>query len=227
MSRGYTDRQGYLSFQGRVLMRVAAAILVTVITFFLFVWTAAPRWGDGRRPWPLAMAVGMGAGGSVALWLSVSGDLTLGNAAASGATAVGWIFLVRFGLMSHESVVEKLNRRNIRAGDRSDVEELRSRRQELKRQYRSAYDQLSSILFEEDPIGINFEKNSDEYEPEVGTILPRLPSTVSVEDVRRVVHEEFVRWFDHIVAGPPERYQKIAERLWAEVVPPLHKRAGR
>ena len=34
-----------------------------------------------------------------------------------------------------------------------------------------AFMQLAQILFEEDPIGINFTDNTDEYEPEAGTIL--------------------------------------------------------
>ena len=44
-----------------------------------------------------------------------------------------------------------------------------------------------------DPVGINFESNTDEYEPEVGTILPQLRSCKSADDVRRMVDREFVR----------------------------------
>jgi len=47
-------------------------------------------------------------------------------------------------------------------------------RQALRRHYPVLFDEVSSILFRHDPIGINFETNTDEYEPEVGTILPRL-----------------------------------------------------
>ncbi len=68
---------------------------------------------------------------------------------------------------------------------------------------------------------INFEENTDEYEPEVGTILPRLRTCRSEDDVRQVVHEEFVKWFDVTTAGPPDRYQAIAMRVWDEVVPGL------
>jgi hypothetical protein len=32
----------------------------------------------------------------------------------------------------------------------------------------------SELLFRHDPVGINFEVNTDEYEPKAGTILPRL-----------------------------------------------------
>lgn len=53
------------------------------------------------------------------------------------------------------------------------------------------------------------------YEPEVGTILPRLRSCYSPDDVRRVVHQEFVRWFDASTAGPEERYAKMAAEIWS------------
>jgi len=103
----------------------------------------------------------------------------------------------------------------------TEDEDIGRRRDGLQREYRVAFDRMSSILFAEDPVGINFEVNADEYEPEVRTILPRLRDCRSVDDVRRVVHEEFVKWFDDSTAGPAEKYQSIAERIWEEVVPGL------
>jgi len=35
--------------------------------------------------------------------------------------------------------------------------------------------------------------------------------------VRKVVHEEFVKWFS--TDNPPESFQVVAERVWKEVVP--------
>ncbi len=103
------------------------------------------------------------------------------------------------------------------------ADEIRKERDELKHQYGAAYERLNEILFFEDPIGINFEHNTDEYEPEVGTILHRLGDSRSVDDVARIVNEEFVKWFDSSIAGPPEKYQVIAERVWDEVIPLLKK----
>lgn len=34
-----------------------------------------------------------------------------------------------------------------------------------------------------------------EYEPEARTIYPRLPQARSIQDVRRIIEEEFRRWF--------------------------------
>ncbi len=96
--------------------------------------------------------------------------------------------------------------------------EIWKQREELRSRNPLAFELLSNILFTEDPMCINFEINTDEYEPEVGTILPRLRECRSAEDVRRVVYEEFVRWFG-VSAGLPEKYQTIALRVWYEVVP--------
>ena len=41
------------------------------------------------------------------------------------------------------------------------------------------------------------------------------------EDAKGVVHEEFVQWFGSDTAGAPERYQRVAKRVWEEVVPEL------
>ncbi len=93
-------------------------------------------------------------------------------------------------------------------------DEILEERRLLRLQYGALFDEVSTLLFRHDPVGINFETNSDEYEPEVGTILPRLHSCSTVDDVRRVVHEEFVRWFDADTAGSPEHYAKIATEIW-------------
>src|SRR5215475_8865872 len=76
------------------------------------------------------------------------------------------------------------------------------------------FDSIAAALFEADPIHINFETNTDEYEPEAETILPRLHSATTVDDVERIVHEEFCRWFDAGLAGPRENYRPVAETIW-------------
>jgi hypothetical protein len=93
-------------------------------------------------------------------------------------------------------------------------EQIHEERRLLREQYKGLYDGVSALLFRRDPIGINFEDNTDEYEAEVGTILPRLNECHSSLDVLRVVHEEFVRWFDSGTAGPREAYEEIASEVW-------------
>ncbi len=93
-------------------------------------------------------------------------------------------------------------------------EEILEKRRRLRNEYAELFDSTAALLFRHDPAGINFGGNTDEYESEAGTILPRLRGCRSVEDVRRVVHEEFVRWFEADIAGPEERYTAIAAGIW-------------
>ena len=105
----------------------------------------------------------------------------------------------------------------------SEVEEHERRRSELKRWYKAAYERLSAVLYAEDPAGLNFGDNPDEYETEVGTILPRLSDCHSEEETCRVIQDEFARGFDPDFAGPISKYKTVAERVWSEVVSSLPK----
>jgi hypothetical protein len=93
-------------------------------------------------------------------------------------------------------------------------EQIQEEKLWLKAQYGRMFDGITALLFKHDPVGINFEDNADEYEPETRTILPRLITCHSAEDTLGVVHEEFVRWFDRGTAGPPEHYAQIASEIW-------------
>ena len=84
----------------------------------------------------------------------------------------------------------------------------------LKAEYGRLFDAVAEILFRLDPIGVNFEDNPNEYHTETGTILPRLKTCTSAEDVQRVVHEEFVRWFNAETAGPEAKYRAVAKEVW-------------
>jgi len=77
------------------------------------------------------------------------------------------------------------------------------------------YHELTKVFFEFDPIGINYDTNHNEYVPEVGTILPRLTDCKDVDDARKVIHEEFVRWFaGECLAGKEDEYQEVAKAVW-------------
>lgn len=76
--------------------------------------------------------------------------------------------------------------------------------------------QIEALLFRHDPIGINFDHNTDEYRPEAETIAIRLPEAKDERELLHLVHEEFVRWFTASGAGSPERYVDIAHEIWAQ-----------
>lgn len=77
------------------------------------------------------------------------------------------------------------------------------------------FERMSALFCRFDPVGLNYETNTDEYEPEVGTILPRLAACGSAEEMHHVVYEEFCHWFSPEVAGSPDQYQALSVALWA------------
>jgi len=90
----------------------------------------------------------------------------------------------------------------------------KTERDAVKRQYGALFASISDALFKADPVGINFDVNTDEYELEAATIIPRLGSAKSAEDVQAIVYEEFCRWFDPISAGPGGKYASVSAEIW-------------
>ncbi|UOY01329.1 hypothetical protein [Blastococcus sp. PRF04-17] len=88
-------------------------------------------------------------------------------------------------------------------------------RREVTTPYRRLLADVEASLYRHDPIGIADAENADEYSHEAATIVPRLRDVETVEDVQRIVHEEFVRWFSAEDAGPVDRYRAIAEEIGA------------
>jgi hypothetical protein len=93
-------------------------------------------------------------------------------------------------------------------------QEIREERRRLRAEYGELFDSVAALLFRRDPISIGADAPTDEYEPETGTILPRLRNCHSEEDARQVVYEEFVRWFGSDTAGPEESYREISSEIW-------------
>ena len=87
------------------------------------------------------------------------------------------------------------------------------RKKQLQTAYGGLYDEVLHILHEHDPVGIGY--LPDEYEPEVGTVLPRLKEAHSPAEMAAVVHEEFVRWFSAEIAGTQSGYEIIGLDIWA------------
>jgi hypothetical protein len=85
----------------------------------------------------------------------------------------------------------------------------RAVRAALNAQYRRLYNDALSIQFARYRIGLIFGANEDEYAAEVQTILPRLRHARSADDLRRMMHEEFIGWFGGM-AGPESRYDAPA-----------------
>ena len=93
-------------------------------------------------------------------------------------------------------------------------EEILEERRRLRAEYETLFDAVAALLFRHDPVGINFEGNTDEYEPEARAILTRLRHCNSSSDVQRMMHAEFVRFFDSSIAGAEEHYKEVASEIW-------------
>lgn len=88
-------------------------------------------------------------------------------------------------------------------------------REQVKQRYEGIFDRIAEILFRHDPMGINFEDNTDEYESEVSTILPHLESVSFEQETLGVTHQEFGRWFGEDLAGSKSRYKDAAAEIWS------------
>ena len=97
--------------------------------------------------------------------------------------------------------------------DEKEKEQIIENRKKAKRSYQSLFYYISDILFRHDPAEIGFGFNPDEYEPEAGTIVPKLKDCHSSEDVLLVVQEELQRWFCEEIALK-EQNKEIAEEIW-------------
>lgn len=89
-----------------------------------------------------------------------------------------------------------------------------SNRKEVKRTYGKLFTAVSDALFQADPIGINFGGNTDEYDPEAGTIIPRLKTANSAQDTQAIIYEEFKNWFGTDTAGNQGQYQAVSVKIW-------------
>jgi hypothetical protein len=77
------------------------------------------------------------------------------------------------------------------------------------------FEAILKILFQRDPMGIcNHDTGTSEYCAEANAILPRLGIVTSVEDVQKIVHEEFVNWFGATGERKADRYEALAKDIW-------------
>jgi len=89
---------------------------------------------------------------------------------------------------------------------------------ELTARYEALVAAVGRAIDEADPIGL-LESGcpADEYSPEIGTVVPRVSKALSPAEVRRILHEEFLRWFGEGGAGPQDAYEAPALRIWQAV----------
>jgi hypothetical protein len=105
-------------------------------------------------------------------------------------------------------------------------EQIETQNKLLRAEYGDLFDSVAEVLFRHDPIGINFEHNTDEYYPEVRTILPKLRTCASAKEVMSVVYQEFQKWFDSDLAGTEEGYTRHQPLRTGATTSELRERSG-
>ncbi|MEA2489119.1 MAG: hypothetical protein QOH21_911 [Acidobacteriota bacterium] len=86
--------------------------------------------------------------------------------------------------------------------------------QRLKREYPAMFEDLAAYLYDQDPMGLNYGINPDEYESEVGTILPRVFEAETAAEIVGVIREEFERWFGPRLPIENATYEDLAAGIF-------------
>ena len=96
----------------------------------------------------------------------------------------------------------------------AQIDQARAARSVVQARNPSFFAAVSRAMFERDPIGINFTDNTDEYDAEAGTVIPRLSACRSAADVAQILHEEFRAWFGAETAGEISAYRALGQDIW-------------
>lgn len=90
---------------------------------------------------------------------------------------------------------------------------------EALRRYHALVAAVKAALDSADPIGLlEMGAPSDEYDPEVGSIVPRVAKATDAAEVHQIIHSEFGRWFGDDTAGPFATYEAPAREIWQAVL---------
>ena len=96
----------------------------------------------------------------------------------------------------------------------TDRDSIRERRRGLKKAYADLVAMVSAILASHDPAGIAGPSNPREYDPEAGSIVPRLRAARSAEDVHAIVIEELTFWFGPDTIPDTAAHAAISADIW-------------
>lgn len=94
------------------------------------------------------------------------------------------------------------------------IEERQNIYKTLKLEQPEFFKVVSDLMFKHDPMKINLETHTDEYDPEAGTVISRLETATNQDDVATILHEEFIAWFGEGIAGDRDSYIALAQDIW-------------
>src|SRR5262245_61945824 len=87
---------------------------------------------------------------------------------------------------------------------------LAIQRSRLKAEHEDLFDDLAAYFLDADPMERNLGSYGDEYEPEVGTILPRVRGLDSVAPIAAVLRQELARWWNRDIRSDGPSYEEMA-----------------
>jgi hypothetical protein len=85
---------------------------------------------------------------------------------------------------------------------------------EMRDKYPKLFKDISNLLFIDDPMNINYETNTDEYDVEAGYIISKLINCTDQSDVQKNVYDVFKKCFSKTEIGIYGNYEKIACEIW-------------
>ena len=99
---------------------------------------------------------------------------------------------------------------------RNDSDSWESIKMKIRTQHPLLLTVISSILFESDPMCLNFGSNDDEYDPEAISIISELTVAKSTEDVANIVIVQFLHWFDCDLSPykDNDKFIRMSQRIW-------------
>lgn len=80
------------------------------------------------------------------------------------------------------------------------------------------YSQLKIIVNKVDPIGLlSMGAPTNEYDQEIKSILNRLKGGQTEQEIRKIVFEEFIKWFgEETIKGREDLLNQVAENIYSK-----------
>jgi hypothetical protein len=114
------------------------------------------------------------------------------------------------------NLLENVGRHPATDETRNDSNNWESLKILIRNQHPLLLKEVSSILFESDPMCLNFDNNVDEYDPEAVSIISELSEAQSPEDVADIVIVQFRNWFDCDLSPykDNDKFTRMSKRIW-------------
>jgi hypothetical protein len=84
----------------------------------------------------------------------------------------------------------------------------------LQKEYGNFYRVVSDIVFRHNPMELDGNHNTGDYDPEVDLLLSRIPEAENLRALQELLFEVFLTDFGEENCGGKERYDIAASEIW-------------